>query len=70
MDRPYHAQICFNIQVFPLSQDGSIIPEEVSNEELEKLGIKNKAIFNISGYNLENCIKKTKETLENLKYEE
>jgi len=70
MHKPHHAQISFNIQIFPLSQDGSIIPEQVPNEELEKLGIKNKAIFNISGYNLENCVKKIKETLENLRYEE
>jgi len=70
MDKPHHAQIRFQIQVFPISQDGSIVPEPVSNNELEKLGIKDKAIFNISGYNLENCVKKIKDTLESLKYEE
>ena len=47
MDKPHHAQISFNIQVFPMSQDGSIIPEQIPREELEKLGITSKAIFNI-----------------------
>jgi len=36
MDKPHHAQIRFQIQIFPMSQDGSIVPEPVANNELEK----------------------------------
>jgi hypothetical protein len=70
LNSPHHAQISFNIHVFPISEDGSLIPERLPNEELEKFGIKDKAIFNISGYNKENCIEKIKKVLESLKYEE
>jgi hypothetical protein len=70
VERPHHAQICFNINIFPMSQDGSLIPKKLSNNELEQFGIKDKAIFNITGYNKEDCIKKLKEVLESLKYEE
>ncbi len=70
MNQPHHAQIVFSINVFPISQDGSLVPEKLSNDELQEFGIKNKAIFNITGYNKEDCIKKIKEVLESLKYEE
>lgn len=70
MENPYHAQIAFNINIFPVSQDGSLIPEKLSNDELQEFGIRDKAIFNITGYNKEDCIKKLKEVLESLKYEE
>lgn len=69
-DGPHHAQILFNINIFPISEDGSLLPEKLTTEELQKFGITDKAIFNISGYSKEDCIKKTKEVLEKLKYEE
>lgn len=70
MDGPHNAQILFTIHVFPMSTDGSLLPDMLPSEELKEFGITNKAVFNIVGYNKADCIKKVKEVLESLHYEE
>lgn len=68
-NRPHHAQIHFKINVFPIGQNGEILPEKVNQSELEAYGIKENAVFNISGYNLEDCINNIREALKKLNYE-
>lgn len=70
MNGPHNAQISFTIHVFPMSIDGSLLPDRLPNEELKEFGITDKAVFNIVGYNKEDCIRKIKEALESLHYEE
>lgn len=66
---PYHAQISFTINIFPTLPDGSLIPQPITSSELEELGIKQKAVLNITGFNKQDCIEKIKEALSRIKYE-
>lgn len=69
--KPHYAQINFEIDVFPMEQDGSLdFDNKFTKLDLQNLGISNKANFGISGYDKEDCIKKLVEVLSNLKYEE
>jgi|JI10StandDraft_1071094.scaffolds.fasta_scaffold1350135_2 hypothetical protein len=67
--RPHHAQIHFVINIFPMGKSGEILPEKVSDSVLEDAGIKKNAVFNISGYSLEDCINNIREALRSIKYE-
>lgn len=67
---PYHAQISFTINIFPTLPDGSLVPSPLTASELEELGIKPKAVFNITGFNKEDCITKIREALSKINYAE
>lgn len=67
---PYHAQISFTINIFPTLSDGSLVPQPLTKTELEECGIKSKAVFNITGFNKEDCIQKIREALSKINYAE
>lgn len=67
---PHHAQISFTIHVFPVLPDGSLVPTPLTSAELEEAGIKQKAVFNITGFNKEDCINKIREALSKINYAE
>jgi hypothetical protein len=67
---PYYARITFNIEVFPMMQDGSIHPSKLTESDLINNNISPIGIFNIYGFNKEDCIKKVLESLNKVKYDE
>ena len=66
---PHIAEISFDIRMSKVLQDGTIDTSLVSNKEMEKYGISNKAIFTVRGIDKIDCFKKIKQVLEALKYE-
>ncbi len=67
---PYYAQINFNIEIYPLMEDGSLHPDKFSKADFLKHNISDKAVLSIKGFNVDDCIEKLKEVLGNLHYEE
>jgi len=66
---PHQAEITFTIKVSKVFSDGSIDPLEVSEKTLNKYGIAKKGVFFVTGFDKVDCIVKTKEVLEKIRYE-
>ncbi|MEN6294214.1 MAG: hypothetical protein ABFD07_19655 [Methanobacterium sp.] len=67
MTKPHYAQINFNIDDFPMEQDGTLdFDNKLTNLDLQNFGISNKASFGVSGYDKEDCIRKLLEVLSKL----
>lgn len=69
-DNPFYAQINFYIDIYPVSEDGSLLPNKLTSTELQEAEISYLGTFGIHGFNLEDCIKKLKESLSKINYEE
>lgn len=67
---PHYAQITFFIDVFHKMSDGSLSPNKLTSADLESEGVAEKAIFGVEGFTRADCIKKLKESLAKLKYDE
>lgn len=66
---PHVATISFDIKMSKVLQDGTIDTALVSNKDMEKYGISNKAIFIVKGIDKIDCFEKIKKVLGALKYE-
>ena len=55
---PHVALITMDIKIHELLESGDVNPRYLSDEELDKFGITNKAILRINGFDRFDCIKK------------
>lgn len=69
-ETPFYAQVNFYIDIFPVGEDGSLLPNKLTQTELKDSGISYLGTFGVHGFNLEDCINKLNESLSKIKYDE
>tara|TARA_Y100000310_G_C20287069_1_gene625385 strand:- start:82 stop:345 length:264 start_codon:yes stop_codon:yes gene_type:complete len=55
---PHVALITMDIKIHELLNSGDVNPRYLSNEELDKFGITNRAVLRVNGFDRFDCIKK------------
>lgn len=63
---PHTALITMNIKIHEILEDGQVNPRYLSNEEMEKFGITEKAILRVDGFDKFDCVKKMIELFQKL----
>jgi hypothetical protein len=63
---PHTALITMDIKIHELLESGDVNPRYLSNEELDKFGITNRAILRVNGFDKFDCIKKLIEVFQTI----
>lgn len=63
---PHEAVIKMQIVVRSVTEDGSINPNPISRDKLNKYGLDNYAVLCVRGYDMVDCLKNVKTKLEKL----